>query len=104
VSLHLALGCPSIFLVLIGLLDSRPLASFFPLENRLPPRTQSKFAYEADVEARLDKVQESLKRVDINPKGPRFGSAHVHYRETADLDETAKAFYDKAGMSPMLVL
>jgi len=56
-------------------------------------------ANEKDDDSKLDKVHENLKKVDIDAKGLRFGDSTAHYREEADLDDAAKAFYDKAGTS-----
>ena len=50
------------------------------------------------MDTRLLKIHESLKKVDINTDGLRFGSAHAHHRREADLDEISRAFYDRAGM------
>jgi len=73
------------------------MAGFFPLENLPPPRPRSALVDEEEVDTKLGRVQETLQKVEINVKGPRFGDAHAHFRGEADLDEAAKAFYEKAG-------
>ncbi len=84
--------------------DPRQIASLFPLED-LPPPTWMRDDTDGHLAVRLRHVQETLVRVKVAPKGQdsdeaplhMFGNVYRQHRDERELDETAKAFYGKAG-------